>query len=110
MKVYSRYVFILTLALLFTGCALGTNYSRPAVDVPVAYKADAPWKEVAPQDNADKGHWWEIYKDQVLNELEVQLLEANQEIKVAFARLMQVQTGERFSRASQLPRFDLNGS
>ena len=110
MKVYCRYSVTVMLVLFFTGCTLGPNYSRPEVDVPVAYKADAPWKEVAPQDHVEKGLWWEVYGDQLLNDLEAQAMEANQEIKVAFARLMQVQSGERFSRAAQRPRFDLNGS
>jgi len=110
MKVYSRYLLVPVLVLLVAGCVLGPEYSRPEVAVPVAYKADAPWKEVTPLDSLDKGRWWEIYGDPGLNELEEQAMEASQELKVAFARLMQVQTGERLSRAAQLPRFDVNGS
>lgn len=110
MKAYCRYLLAPVLVLFVTGCALGPEYSRPEVEVPVAYKTDALWKEAAPLDSLDKGRWWEIFADPALNELQEQAMAASQELKVAFARLMQVQTGERLSRAAQLPRFDVNGS
>ena len=110
MKRTNRFFFIVLSAVLLTGCALGPEYSRPQMDVPVTYKTDAPWKAATPQEAADKGRWWEIYKDPMLNELQEQTLESNQELQVALSRLTQVSTGERLSRAGQLPGLDLAGS
>ena len=110
MKITKRYLFIILSVVLLTGCALGPDYSRPQMDVPVAYKTDAPWKAATPQEAADKGRWWEIYNDPMLNKLQEQTLEANQELQVALARLIQVSAGERISRARQLPSVDLAGS
>lgn len=100
----------LLIAVMLTGCTLGPNYSRPEMDVPVAYKTDTPWQEAAPRDTANKGRWWDVYEEPALNELEEHAMAANQELQVALARLMQVRAGERISRADQTPEIDLNGS
>lgn len=110
MKRYSKKIMTLLIAVILTGCTLGPNYSRPDVDVPIAYKADSPWQEAAPRDTANKGRWWVVYEDPALNELEEHAMAANQELQVALARLMQVRAGERISRADQTPEIDLNGS
>ncbi len=109
MKVSSKFIPML-LVLLVTGCTLGPNYSRPEIGVPVAYKTDAPWKKITPHDHIDKGSWWEIYEDPALNKLEETAMAASQELKIAFARLMQIKTSESLSRASQFPRIDMGGS
>src|ERR1700740_2479229 len=56
--------FITACSLLFlTGCAVGPNYSRPAV------AAQAGWKEAATATNAAKlpADWWKIFNDDQLN-------------------------------------------
>ena len=50
MKLFS----ILTLTLALTGCAVGPDYLRPAVDIPPAFKEAPGWKAAEPQDEAAK--------------------------------------------------------
>lgn len=110
MKVTIKIITSILLLALLAGCALGPNYIKPEVEVPVSYKADAPWKEVTPQDTADKGRWWEVYGDPVLNDLEEQVLSANQDLRAALARVSQVRAIERGSKADYVPRLDLQGA
>ena len=58
-------------------CAVGPNYERPALDMPVAWKIEQPWREAAPNDLAEKGPWWLRFDDPQLDALELQALAAN---------------------------------
>ena len=56
-------------ALLLSGCALGPDYQRPTVKMPVAFKESAGWKVGEPQQvNADP-NWWSHFNDPVLGML-----------------------------------------
>src|SRR6185437_1173872 len=59
-------------ALVATACTVGPDYQRPAAIVPAAYKEDG-WKVGAPQDALDRGAWWSVYGDSILDDLERQV-------------------------------------
>src|SRR5690606_7175746 len=86
----------LAMALFLAGCAVGPAYDRPDVDLPDAFKeaslspeAAKQWKMAQPADALARGRWWEIFKDPMLDTLEEQALSANQDLKVAAARVRQ---------------------
>ncbi len=56
--------------MLVAGCAVGPNYSRPSAPIAPAFKEAAGWTPSHPTDSLDKGAWWSIYKDPVLDGLE----------------------------------------
>lgn len=104
-------VFRLIVPLLFVGgCTLGPNYQRPELEVPTAYREDAPWKEVTPADSQPKGPWWTVYGDPVLNDLQARAGEANQDIKAAVARLDRARAAARIEKSDLWPRIDLTPS
>src|ERR1700722_18077815 len=74
-----------------SGCVVGPNYHRPAVDAPPAWKEQPPegWKNAAPRDDISKGNWWEVFGDTQLNDLETQAVAANQNLKVAAERVIE---------------------
>ena len=72
-------------ALLCAGCTVGPNYKRPTAPVPAQWQVTQPWREAAPKDSIPKTAWWTVFQDQELNRLEVDLLAANQTLKVALA-------------------------
>lgn len=37
-------------ALLLAACTAGPDYRKPALDMPVTWKVEAPWRESAPND------------------------------------------------------------
>jgi NodT family efflux transporter outer membrane factor (OMF) lipoprotein len=79
------------LALILTACTVGPNYKRPTVETPAAYKEQAgtdrtrEWKQATPLDAANRGPWWEVYNDPLLNSLEAQIDVSNQNLKAAEA-------------------------
>ena len=62
-----RAVAALGASVWMAGCTVGPKYQRAEVQTPPAWKAEAPWREVAPKDAIPKGAWWEIFHDDELN-------------------------------------------
>jgi NodT family efflux transporter outer membrane factor (OMF) lipoprotein len=93
-------VFLLT---LLAGCAVGPDYARPQLDLPLAYKEAGPWKNAAPGQIDSNQHWWEAFGDPVLNGLIVQANQANQNIRQAEAQYRQAQATAQLARASLWP-------
>jgi outer membrane protein, multidrug efflux system len=110
---------VLTAAVL-TGCKVGPDYKRPeATSIPAAYTGATNvvatdttniWKVAQPQAEFAKGNWWEVFGDSELNELERQALAANQELKVAVARLSEAQAQMNVTRAGLFPNISASGS
>ncbi|WP_426425604.1 efflux transporter outer membrane subunit [Bradyrhizobium genosp. A] len=71
--------------VLLGGCAVGPDYHRPDTVIPAAFKeaprAPAGWKVAAPKDDADRGKWWSVYHDPLLDRLEAAVDIGNQNLK-----------------------------
>ena len=70
-------------------CTLGPDYQPPGAPVPPAYKEVAGWKIAQPRAHVDKGAWWSIYNDPVLDALERQVEVSNQNLAAAEAAYRQ---------------------
>lgn len=77
--------------LVIWGCNVGPDYQRPEVQIPKSYKEspEQAWKAAKPQDIVDRGRWWELYNDPILNELEERATNCNQNIAAAQAQYQQ---------------------
>lgn len=75
--------------LLLTGCAVGPDYKRPAMETPNSYKEAAGWKQAEPGDATPRGNWWEAYADVQLNALVQQVAVSNQNVRAAEAQYRQ---------------------
>lgn len=69
---------LLAALLLVSACTVGPDYERPTAPVPSKFKEDAGWKISQPREDIDRGAWWSIYKDPLLDELERQVNISNQ--------------------------------
>jgi len=107
---------IITVALLFSllsakagWLTVGPDYKPPTNSVPAKYKAVGfgSWKEGQPLDNVPKGNWWEIFGDTNLNGLEAWAVSANQQLKVAVARVDQARDVARIARSQFMPALSL---
>jgi NodT family efflux transporter outer membrane factor (OMF) lipoprotein len=92
------------------GCAVGPDYHRPEADVPPAWEPTAPWHAAAPSDAALKGNWWELFQDATLSGLVERALLANQNLRVAAARLDQARSQVTVARSYLYPDVDLQAS
>lgn len=90
-------------ALLVSGCAVGPDYQRPEANVAVNFKEAEGWKTAQPQDQFERGKWWEAFGDAQLNTLQEQLRISNQNIRAAEARYQQARAAVRQARSSFLP-------
>lgn len=78
-----RKPFVVTaLALLVSGCMIGPDYFRPAVETPPAWRLS----EQNAKDLANTT-WWEQFGDPVLNDLVATALRENKDLKIAAARV-----------------------
>lgn len=100
----------LSVLILLTACEVGPDYAPPSVDAPPAYKEIGKWQPANPEEGIDRGSWWSIYKDPVLDNLEKQVEISNQNLVAAEAawRAARAQVGE--SRATLFPTVSTNSS
>jgi NodT family efflux transporter outer membrane factor (OMF) lipoprotein len=90
-------------ALLVGGCMVGPSYTKPSVPMTPAYKETDGWKIAQPGDALPRGQWWELFGDPDLHALEAQVATANQNLKIAEARLREARAQVKFNRAALFP-------
>src|SRR5215469_3889453 len=92
-----------------SACTVGPDYRRPDAPVPAQYK-ETGWKVSEPSDAIDRGAWWSVYKDPLLDDLEKQIDISNQNLKAAEAAFQQAEWIVAQARAGFFPTFNLNAS
>jgi len=106
-----------TSSVLLSSCAVGPDYQRPTVDTPAAFKeaaatqgqtGNAAWKPANPQDEADRGAWWAVYNDPVLDSLQRQIDISNQNLKAAAAAFEVARATVKEARAAYWPTVALS--
>ena len=105
-----RGVLVATACALLGACAVGPNYKRPTFDAAAAYKEQDGWKPSEPNDALDRGAWWEIYNDPVLNSLEAQINISNQNVLAAAASVEEARALVRQAQAGFWPTVSLSAS
>jgi multidrug efflux system outer membrane protein len=93
---------------LLTACNLGPFYRKPAVEMPVTWKIEAPFREIAPRDAAPKGAWWARFGDPELDALIRKALAESPTLALASARLAQARALEAASSAALFPQVSLS--
>lgn len=93
-----------------TACtAVGPTYQRPSVDTPVAFKeGEGAWVAATPADALERGPWWQLFGDPVLNGLAERVAVDNQNIAQAVAAYAQARALVAEQRAGLLPQVNLD--
>src|SRR5579864_1899389 len=98
-----------TLAL--SACSFAPAYKTPDSAPPAAaYQEAGDWKPAQPADSQARGAWWAIFQDSTLDDLEAQATDANQDLKAAYARLLQARAATRIARADLFPTLTIGSS
>jgi len=97
-------VYLLLITVFISGCAVGPNYKKPAIDTPTVYSGLTPDQAAAndPKSLADE-KWWEVFQDDELKQLIKTALQENYDVRRAAARVLQAQAFLGITRADQLP-------
>jgi outer membrane protein, multidrug efflux system len=103
-----RLCVVSALAFAGAGCTLGPDYSRPAVDTPVAYRfadtlAPSPSLAILPA-------WWRAFGDTALDALVEEGLAANHDLHIATARVDEFAAAVAGTHAQALPQVGYGGS
>ena len=96
-------------AAVLSGCALAPTYERPATPQPAAFKELQGWGPAAPADALDRGPWWTLFNDPVLDGLVRQVEVSNQNVAAAVAAYSQARALVAQQRASLFPTVTLTG-
>ena len=92
---------------LLTGCAVGPAYQLPATPQPEAFKEAGPWLPAAPADTLERGPWWTLFGDPLLNELASSVEVSNQNVAAAVAAYAQARALVQQQRAALFPALSL---
>ncbi|WP_229502095.1 efflux transporter outer membrane subunit [Massilia cellulosiltytica] len=96
-------------AAVLSGCALAPTYERPATPQPAAFKELHGWAPAAPADALDRGPWWTLFNDPVLDGLVGQVEVSNQNVAAAVAAYSQARALVAQQRAALFPTVTLTG-
>ncbi len=93
---------------LVSACSVGPDFVRPTAEIPPAFKEAAAkeqdgWKPGTPRDLTERGAWWQVYDDPVLDGLERQVAVGNQNLKASEAAYRQAVAAIQAARASFFP-------
>src|SRR5579872_7077898 len=96
-------------AALLSSCTVGPNYSRPAVAIPSKFRAPDPLPAPKAESLADL-KWFEIFKDEKLQELTRTALVQNYDLRDAVARVEEARANLGITRSDQFPQASASGN
>jgi len=93
---------IACVSILFSGCTVGPNYKRPAIQTPTAFRAPEPNPPGESSSLADL-KWFEVFKDEKLQDLVRTALVQNYDLRDAVARVDAARANLGITRSDQYP-------
>lgn len=114
-------ILILSIAV-WSGCAVGPNYRRPAADVPGMYRGttteapatsgQAAATSASQPTAASLGDekWWDVFQDPELQSLIRTALNNNYDVRIAATRVLEAQAQLGITRADQYPSLAVGGT
>ena len=101
-------ILILT-AFLLSGCAVGPNYHRPAVQAPTVFHGSAESEQSETQ-NASFADlpWWQVFHDPQLQELIRTALKQNYDLQLAVERVNAARAQVGITRSNEFPQVSLD--
>jgi multidrug efflux system outer membrane protein len=103
-----RVIAVLIAMSFLTNCTVGPNYHRPSVQVPQAFHAPEPLPDSQAASFADL-KWWEVFRDERLQELIKTALKQNYDLRDAVTRIEMAQANLGITRSDQFPQISASG-
>jgi len=104
-----RALVMLALAVGLSGCMVGPNYRRPAVQTPAAFRDLQEKQEAQAASYADLP-WWQVFQDSALQELIRTALKQNYDLQLATERINEARAEVAIARSSLFPQVAANGN
>jgi multidrug efflux system outer membrane protein len=99
---------VLIAAGWLASCTVGPNYQRPAVQIPQNFRIPDPLPAPQATSLADL-KWWEIFRDEKLQDLIRAALTANYDLREAVARVEEARANVSVTRSNQFPQLGVSG-
>lgn len=104
-------VIVLTASLLLSGCTVGPNYHRPAVQTPTIFHSPDESQEVeTPTASFADLPWWQVFHDPQLQELIRTALKQNYDLEMAVERVNAARAQVGITRSNEFPMVSLDPS
>jgi len=106
----TRFGWILLLsASMLSGCAVGPNYHRPAVQTPPAFHGPDQSQQLQPQSASIADlPWWQVFHDPQLQELIRTALKQNYDLQLAVERVNAARAQVGITRSNEFPQVSLD--
>ena len=99
----ARSISLILIAAL-TGCAVGPDYKRPALDAPASFRAAASeTNDLTASESVANLGWWQVMKDSQLRAYIAEALTNSWDIHIAAARVLQAEAAARVTRSQFMP-------
>ena len=102
-----RSLVLAVFSLLLPACAMGPDYSRPAIPTSESFRMAEEQKDLPSLANVP---WWELYQDEELQRLIRIALEENKDLKRAVASIDEFQARLFTARMDFVPQFSATGN
>jgi multidrug efflux system outer membrane protein len=93
---------------LLSSCTVGPNYVRPTVTAPANFRAPEPLPPAQASSLADL-KWFEVFRDEQLQQLVRTALAQNYDLRDAVARVAEARANLGITRSNQLPQVNASG-
>jgi len=105
----AKAALILIVALVLSGCAVGPNYHRPAVQTPPAFRGPDQSQQTEPQTASFADlPWWQVFHDPQLQELIRTALKQNYDLQIAVERVNAARAQVGIARSNEFPQVSLD--
>ncbi|RJP88145.1 MAG: efflux transporter outer membrane subunit [Desulfobacteraceae bacterium] len=105
-----RFITIVCLFFLVSGCAVGSDYKSPEVDMPSVYRSAASdTRDLSTAKSLADLSWNEVIVDKILRGYIDEALANSWDIKAAAARVLQAEAALRVTRSEFLPSVSAGG-
>src|SRR5580700_1783891 len=105
----AKATLILIAALVLSGCAVGPNYHRPAVQTPTGFRApDEPQETETQTTSFADLPWWQVFHDPQLQDLIRTALKQNYDLQLAVERVNAARAQVGITRSNEFPQVSLD--
>src|SRR5262249_62379816 len=103
-----RIMIVAIIVSLLSGCMVGPKYRRPAAEPPCVFRGGAPTPPADPASLADL-KWFEVFRDERLQEVIRAALAHNYDLRQAVARVSAARANLGITRSDQFPNITTSG-